>query len=287
MTGIPLSRHLAAVSAAVILLGGLAGCAPVKNYLDPLGPVFFGVSSRSPQFEGKELLVVSYNIELGKRIDQAISELDGDTSLGSADIYLLQEMDPTGVEKIAEHFDLNYIYYPSAVHSKHGKDYGNAILSRWPLKDYLKIVLPHRDPLRKQIRIGAAATAVIGDREIRIISAHTEMYRLWTGARLEQIDSLTRAIDTCFAYVIVGGDFNTVRSSVLRRFDKVFESVGMGRATEGIGSTSRSDPIGIIPFELDHIYTRGFLVTGRGKAAKTRASDHHPVWVTLRFARGS
>jgi endonuclease/exonuclease/phosphatase family metal-dependent hydrolase len=275
---------LAVVVGAVCHL--LTGCAAVTNYPDPLGPAISGKAGKSPEYRGEELVVVTYNIELGEKIDLAIEEIEEDSILRSADIFLLQEMDPSGVERLASHFDLDYIYYPSAVHSKHGKDYGNAILSRWPLKEPKKIVLPHEDPLRKQIRIATAATVVVGEREIRAMSTHTEMYRLATRDRVEQIDSITRAIDRGQPYVVVGGDFNTVRGHVLKRFDREFEEIGMQRATEGVGWTADADPMGILHMELDHIYTRGFLVTGSGKMSETESSDHHPVWVSLRFAEG-
>ena len=272
------------VAVAIATIGCLFGCGTYTNFDDPHGPLYWYVSTESPKYRGLQLGVISYNIALGKKLDEVIRELGEDSIWLSADIILLQEAELSGVEQIARSRSLNYVYYPSAVHSRRKTAFGNAILSRWPLKDPTKIVLPHLDPLRRQIRIGTAATVVIGERNIQAISVHTEMFRLGLGSRLDQIDSLASAIDTNFAYVVVGGDFNTVRSQVLHLFDRSFERIGMVRASEGVESTSDVGPLGIIGLHLDHIYTRGLHITGSGVLTDTEASDHHPVWITGRFA---
>lgn len=269
---------------AICVLPWPSGCSKYTNYDDPRGPLSWFVSKGSPLYHGQHIGVVSYNIELGKKLDQIINELQEDSVWLNADIILLQETELAGVMRIAKIRNLNYAYYPSAVHSKRKNAFGNAILSRWPLKDPVKIVLPHLDPIRKQVRIGTAATVIIDNREIRVVSTHTEMYRMGLGSRLDQIDSLVAAIDTSFEYVIVGGDFNTVLHYVLRRFDESFEKIGLIRASEGAGPTTVLDPLGLIKLDLDHIYTKGFIVGGKGVMRYTKASDHHPVWITCRFA---
>jgi len=37
------------------------------------------------------------------------------------------------------------------------------------------------------------------------------------------------------------------------------------------------------PAAADHIFTWGFEVVDKGKVKDGRASDHYPIWVTLRF----
>lgn len=262
----------------------LFGCATYTNYVDPLGPMFWHVSTESPTYRGQQIAVISYNIERGQKMDQLIRELGEDSIWLLADIVLLQEAELTGIEQIAQNRNLNYVYYPSVELPKRKTAFGNAILSPWQLKDPTKIVLPHLDPIRKQIRIGAAATVVIGKREIRVVSTHTEMYRMGLGSRLDQIDSLVSAIDTNFSFIVVGGDFNTVLHSVLQKFDLSFGKINMLRASEGVESTSEVGPLGIIGLHLDHIYTKGFTIMGSGVLTDTEASDHHPVWIKGRFA---
>ena len=277
-------RYTLLVVMATATIGSLCACGTYTNYEDPYGPLYWHVSTESPTYHGQEIVVISYNIHLGEKLDLVIHELGEDSIWLLADIVLLQEADLPGVEKIARSRRLNYVYYPSAVHSKRKSAFGNAILSPWPLNEPTKIVLPHLDFLRRQNRIGTAATVVIGEREIRVISAHTEMYRMGFRSRLDQIDSLASAIDTNFEHVVVGGDFNTVLHQVLERFDSSFERIGLIRASEGVESTSDVGPLGIIRLHLDHIYTRGFMITGSGVLTGTKASDHHPVWITGRFA---
>ena len=84
-------------------------------------------------------------------------------------------------------------------------------------------------------------------------------------------------------FVIVGGDFNTdVDYSVLGT-ERIFRKAGFIRATKGLGYTSRGDPIGILKWEFDHIYVRGFEVLNAGKHEEAEASDHLPIWAVLKF----
>ncbi len=278
------ASYILLIILAIAIIGYLCGCGTYTNYTDPFGPLYWYVSTESPTYHGQQIVVISYNIELGKKLDQVIREMGEDSIWLSADIILLQEAELPGIVQIAQGRSLNYVYYPSAVHSKRKTAFGNAILSRWPLKDPTKIVLPHFEPLRRQNRIGTAATVMVGERDIRVISAHTEMFRMGLGDRLDQIDSLASAIDNNFTYIVVGGDFNTVLHQVLQRFDRSFERIGMLRASEGVASTADVGPLGIIGLHLDHIYTKGFVITGSGVLTETRASDHHPVWIRGRFA---
>jgi hypothetical protein len=49
--------------------------------------------------------------------------------------------------------------------------WGTAILSRWPLGDDRKLLLPHGDPCSNTRRIAIAARAHIGDRVLLVYSA--------------------------------------------------------------------------------------------------------------------
>ena len=137
-------------------------CTRVVNYDDPESPRYVHNTGHTPTAIPDSLIIVTHNIKLGLEVDRAIEEIDVTPQLREADIVLLQEMDHDGVERLASHFDLNYVYYPIGVHPKNDRDFGNAVLSRWPLKDPVKVILPFEDPMRKQKRIATAATVVIG-----------------------------------------------------------------------------------------------------------------------------
>ena len=134
----------------VLVLLCVVSCTPVReSYTHPEGPRYMDqFAEEMPLFDG-QFKVVSYNIKLGKKLEQAIYELEQKEVLRDADVILLQEMDPDGVYEMAKRLQYDYIYYPAALHPTHDKGFGNAVLSKWPIKEHQKVVLPHEHPIRK------------------------------------------------------------------------------------------------------------------------------------------
>lgn len=273
--------RIKALLALFLLFCFMASCSVPVNFRSPEKPKFSGnYADKNPSFEGT-LKVVTYNIKLSEKIEEAIRELGQMDKLRGADIVLLQEMDEIGVDLIARRLKYNYIYYPASVHYKNGKNYGNAIMSRWPLKDYRKIVLPYEHPMNKQIRIATMTTVVVGDYQILTYSVHTEMFWLGSKKKLDQVDSIVRSISERYDHVIVGGDFNTNTKGGIHNTERIFLQAGFIRASKGVGATSEGDPFGLIEFELDHIFAKGMEPLAKGKVEAVEASDHYPVWVVL------
>jgi endonuclease/exonuclease/phosphatase (EEP) superfamily protein YafD len=52
-----------------------------------------------------------------------------------------------------------------------------------------------------------------------------------------------------------------------------------------MGATQQLDPLGLLKFELDHIFSRGFEVMSAGKVKEAKASDHIPVWTVLKIKK--
>jgi len=259
------------------------GCSQKKLYTDPEGPYYEGAYCEvDPEFTGS-IKVISYNIKLGQEIERAISELTGVPELCRADIILLQEMDAEGTEKIAEELEYNYVYFPAAVHAKHGREFGNAILTRWPITDSWKLLLPHQDPVRKNRRIAAVATIAIEEYEILTYSVHTEMAWLALDERIAQVDSIMRSVAEIYPHVVIGGDFNTESAYYVGVAEDLFDGAGFVRASKGVGPTAKADPIGLVDLRFDHIFARGFSVLDKGKVDGMQASDHLPIWVELKL----
>lgn len=257
----------------------LASCGPASNYLDTLEPRFAGdFSTRSPEFSGT-IKVVSYNISFAKEIDRAIYELIELDDLKDADIILLQEMDETGTEAIAQALGYNFVYYPASIHGRHDKNFGNAILAKWPIHASEKIILPHKSPRNQEIRIAVKAIVTIDGTEILTYSVHTETFWLGRRKRDAQIDALIQSIDTSYQHIVIGGDFNTLTAKSIRELEKSFSEMGMERATQDVGYTAR---YGRFKFVLDHIFTKGTAVIEAGKSEEAEASDHLPIWTKLR-----
>jgi endonuclease/exonuclease/phosphatase (EEP) superfamily protein YafD len=251
-------------------------CTTIKNYPDPLGPKFLGDYREDAPVFNDTLKVVSFNIAHALKIDQATQELSGSAELTGADIILLQEMDESGTETIARSLKTNYLYYP--VSKKDGKNFGNAILSRWPFSRERKYILPYDYPIKKSPRAAVSAVLQIGELEVLTYSVHTHTILLSEEKRLAQVDSLVKDISREWKQVIVGGDFNSPGTSNVEAIVRIFRQNGFQHASENSGTTVEVGPLDLT---LDHIFSRGFEVVSTGALESSRASDHYPIWVKL------
>lgn len=248
------------------------------NYENSLGPIWQGdFAPAAVPFNGR-LKVVTYNINFGLEIEKAIEELRTFPSLENADIILLQEMDEEGTDRLAKVLKYNYVYYPASIHS-HGRNFGNAILAKWPLLQPEKILLPHRSLISRQMRIAVKAKLRINQISVLVYCAHTEVYTSTRRHRNEQIQAVADHIDTNHPHVVVGGDFNTVSRRSINRLVGYMAQASLERASKGAGPTVSK--MNLTPSAADHIFTRGFKVVDRGAVRDAQASDHFPVWVEL------
>lgn len=219
--------------------------------------------------------VVSFNVEFALRVDSAIAVLATDSALRGADIILLQEMDGESTERVARALGMWYVYYPAVHHRKTGRDFGNAVLARWPIAEDARLVLPHRGRFGRTNRIATAATVQAGGEQIRVYSVHFgTLADIGPGARADQMRAVL-ADARRYRRVIIGGDFNS------HGVGRVARDSGYAWATEFSPRTARAG-------RWDHIMFRGFRVpvgaAGVAYGRRARASDHWPVWAVAFLA---
>jgi len=168
------------------------------------------------------------------------------------------------------------------------EDRGNAIISTEPLLDPFALELP----LARQRRVTLAAAITIrtaqGLRTLQLVDAHLEPVSspktLWffTNPRVKQVQAILgllatpRFTDQAVAGVVLGGDFNTVRSGARE------PAYRLARAwAQGMGSEDHRDTH--VMGRLDYL----FFKVGDGWSASTRrlderfGSDHYPVLGTF------
>lgn len=260
--------------AAVVTLV-LAACTPTINLLNPVSPKFEGSYARPAAGSSEvrsRIRVVSFNIKLADHIEQAIEVLRSD-SLRDADLVSLQEMDETGTARIARALGLNYIYYPGSIHPTRHRYFGPAILTRWPIEETRKVILPHEGWGRHQRRNATAATIKVRGVCVRAYAVHLEtQLKASPREREDQVDAILADAATTSCPVVVAGDFNS------KGIGRYFEQKGYAWPTENVGGT-------ITVFSWDHIFARGFAPPDSAAAGKVRevhgASDHRPVWASL------
>jgi endonuclease/exonuclease/phosphatase family metal-dependent hydrolase len=183
-----------------------------------------------------------------------------------------------GTEQIARELGLNYIYFPAAVEPTYGKNFGNAILSRWPIVDSQKLILPHKSLSNRMNRIATRATIRIQGMDILAYSLHTESVFTLPQFRQAQFRTIVDDIDPEAEFVIVGGDFNSFTEANVREVEEIYSQAGFARVSEGSGYTITKYGIGVTS---DHIFAKGFVLKETGKLTNATASDHLPIWVTL------
>jgi len=185
----------------------------------------------------------------------------------------LQEMDDAGVEQIARALKLNYIYYPGAIHPTRERYFGPAILTRWPITETRKLILPHEAWGRRQRRDVTAATIMVRGSCLRVYAVHLEtQLKATSKQREDQVDVVLADAGTTTCPIVIAGDFNS------KGIGRYLERKGFAWPTENVGKT-------ITVFSWDHIFARGLELPDSAAAGKVLevhgASDHRPVWATL------
>ena len=254
------------------LAAGLGGCATASlNYTDPAGPRY---AAAVPARAGAPdtLSVVAFNVKFGERVDRVVQLLREDGPLHEPDVLLLQEMDEAGTRAIADSLGVGYVYYPSTLHPLTKRDFGNAVLSRFPILEDRKIVLPHLARFRHTLRAAVGATIVVGTRRLRVYSVHIATF-VANGPhdRREQLAAVLADADA-YPLVVMGGDFNS-------------ETVPEIAVPRGYLWPTRNLPHTDAFWTLDHLLFKGLTLAAPPAVGLVRevrgASDHKPVWARV------
>lgn len=260
-------------------LGSLValGCAHAVNYPSPFGPRYAGGAhaavADNAAAEPAVLRLVTFNTRFGAEVDATIALLRRTPALGQADVVALQEVDAAATDRIARALGLRYIYYPATLHPKYGRDFGNAILSRWPIVADRKVVLPHLGRFRRSERVATAATITVGATPIRVYSVHLGMFtEIGPGSKRDQAEVII-ADAAAHDRVIILGDMN---------------SHGIGKAFRlaGYAWPTQHNPRTIQFWNWDHVFLKGMELAHAGATGVVSetlgASDHRAVWAVVR-----
>jgi endonuclease/exonuclease/phosphatase family metal-dependent hydrolase len=258
-------RALALASAALA-----SGC--VSNYLDPAGP-FYATTHGDGRDREPEVRIVTFNVERGRRVDRAIAALQAHPALREADIVVLQEMSAEGVEAVARALRMNSAYFPASREPGGGADWGNAILSPWPLADARKLLLPHRSVGSRRARTATSARLLRPAGAVRVYSTHLgSVWGTTEARRRDQAEKILADAAGVREPVVIAGDFNS------RELGQLFVRQGYCWPTRDVGPT-------VDRYSVDHVFARGLCAGPAFRAGVARdvtdASDHRPVWAVL------
>ncbi|MFL6227353.1 MAG: endonuclease/exonuclease/phosphatase family protein [Pyrinomonadaceae bacterium] len=244
-----------------------------------------------------EIKIVSYNMRWrgGEELRAITKLLRNDPSIGGADILGLQEVDRgrkrsgnvDAARQMAEELGWNYAWAaPPSDGTKQGDreagedETGVAILSRHPLAEVTRLVLPNAGPdCRRRAAIGA--TVQIGKASVRVYSVHAET-RLPIERKVEQWRAILADIDAHkdAARVVVLGDFNTIKEKDVAAARKLFTGAGFSTPFPDNETTWETF---VVTLKLDWLWLRGLQPASHGIDRRVTYSDHFPLWITAKL----
>ncbi len=224
-----------------------------------------------------QLKVMTFNIQYGKGKDgiQDLSRIADVIREADVDIVGLQEVErfsprskfANQLKWLAEELDMYGVYGPTL--SIGYFQYGNAMLSRYPIVSWENILLrssrENRGLLMAEIDLGPGKIAFFG--------THLGLSQ---EERLEHLDIITEKVSEIELPLVLVGDWNNTPDS--QEVERVLEHLNDAHALGGIdngftfafGSAQAS-------VRIDYIFTSKDLEVHKTKAIDTNVSDHLPV----------
>ena len=252
----------------------------------------YSASASSTSSSSTDLRILTYNIHHGEGTD-------GKTSLeriakvirdADADLVALQEVDQ-GVSRSGSVSQMEAIaamtgYY--AVFAKAidfgGGEYGQAILSRWPIADKKTIELTQREGRENRIAISADVLSEFG--KLRFVGTHFEHAQadlrqaqaLFLAKQLESELSGSNSPELC----VLAGDLNdTPESMTLAQFQDWHRDPAVNNAGDSLASFPSSAP----QTRIDYVMlppSTPWILQACEVIPEEIASDHRPVLTVIR-----
>lgn len=172
---------------------------------------------------------------------------------------------------------LRAVYGPNLFGYDGGR-FGNAILSRFPIRETHNTRLPHRP--HSEPRGLLEATLRIGHRSVSFYAVHLSQGRRGAVPRIRQAETISRVIRTSPYPVILSGDLNSrpgdLPVRILRQY--LLDAQQYGGRGRGL-TVPEADPRSRIDYIL---YDNHFApVRDSTQVVRSSASDHRAVWTDL------
>lgn len=226
--------------------------------------------------------VMSYNIRHGLGMDDNI-DLNRTISViqeASPDILILNEVDQgqwrtlfqMQAKEIAEALTMKYFFSPT----EGTTNYGNAVLSKMPIKDSFGVDLP---VVEEGIRERGAAVIITtaGTKEIMVIGTHLG---LGGSAQLKAELNAVHDIYKNHDYpTIIGGDFNKIFSQISTTDPALTRD--LKSVNNEIGLNLKTYPADAPKKQIDYILASSEFQTEGASVKSSQASDHLPIITEL------
>ncbi|HNW39769.1 MAG TPA: endonuclease/exonuclease/phosphatase family protein [Candidatus Omnitrophota bacterium] len=282
-----MTKHAAGlIIGCSLLFSSCISADQLTGFSDPYFPRYVKLDlANSPAEPNKQTIkIVSYNIDLCKKVEKVERFLEENKFLANADIVCLQEMNLKGLKFLAHKLKYNYVYYPSAIHPGNQKDFGQAILSRWPIEKDQKVLLPFssQDRYLKLQRCAVGAVILVNTQKIHVFSAHLGVM-ISPEHRKKQVRAIIAAIPPTAEKCIIAGDFNTYAQIHIRAIMQALEEGNFKLATKNTGWTYKYWYLFNRKSALDYIFYKGLNLIRAGKITNRSFSDHLPIWADFEY----
>lgn len=226
------------------------------------------------------LRVVTYNIQHGRNLAGSLNldRCGRELSLLDADIIALQEVDhcrwgthlKDQARMLARMLGMHYVY--GAVRNYTIGSYGNALLSRYPIRAYRNHVMTPDEDLRCCLEAEIAAEGV----ELTVLVLHLG---LKSADRLVQVqDTVIPLVQHCETPCIAAGDFNC--GPEYREIRMMTEHMS-DAFTQNTGSEQNTFPADHPHIRIDYIFTSHCQARSCRIITEAASSDHLPVMAEI------
>ncbi|HET6328451.1 MAG TPA: endonuclease/exonuclease/phosphatase family protein [Planctomycetaceae bacterium] len=273
------NRNLLILGAIVAVVVGLVADGAIQRPADPVEPLVLHETERlAPLEPSAPLRIATFNTHAGVGRDGVRDLGRTADALRDLDLAALQEVrsplfgiDGPQVADVAARLQMGWLFVPAERRWWHNH-YGNALLTRFPLVDYVRIPLP--TPSRQRFRAALLTNFTHWGRTVHVLTVHIDKDE----ARDTHNIQLRTAFDLFLSLnepAILLGDLNEFASHP--EMVRLLKTPGVHNALANIaGPTVKKDPI-------DWIFTRG-LRTVRAEWIANPASDHPVARADLELA---
>src|SRR5690625_2764368 len=256
----------------VALLAGLMAPAVPSN---PAG------SAAAAESDDAQMRVLSWNLHYGVS-DQprvALDEILETVSAHSPDVVLLQEVSRGWIlgggadmlTWLASGLDMTAAWSPAA-----DGQFGNVVLSKWPISDIQAQRLPYGAGPQKRSFVSATVAHPLVD--VRVTSTHLQHRSGNADTRLEQVSALLTAVDAQDngAVTVLAGDFNAEPESL--EIQTLTDAGWLSTIDAAGNAAQNTHPSDNPVVRIDWMFSgTGLAVEDSQVLAGFTASDHLPV----------
>ena len=226
-----------------------------------------GTLDNSPKEKTVTIKIASYNIKHGELANHDFDVIAEDIIRNDIEIIALQEVDQNttrnGNQDTMEHLAdaTDYYYcYSASLENYQGGQYGNGILSKYPIVSYERIVLPktNSDPSKEEQRTLLHAEIDIGGQIFHYFSTHFQGYS--AVAQFAEINNHTKNCD----FFVVAGDYN-------RQDFEIYSGI------EGSYISHNGEVTTVDGYKFDNFIIKNNITSKNFTVINTGNSDHYLI----------